>query len=625
MPRSTSKRNFRTSCATRLSSGAKARAGQGWRLAAAALLWLGLGATLGGAAAEPTQGLAMHGAPALPEGFAHLPYADPEAPKGGRMVFGEMGGFDSLNPYILRGRAPWAVRTLTVESLLGRNWDEPFGLYPLLAESVETPPDRSWVEFHLHPEARFSDGAPVTVDDVIWSMETLADKGLPAFRNVWRDVTRVERVGARGVRFHFGAPDREAPLILGLRPILRAAAHQDRDFAESSMTPLIGSGPYVVASADPGRSIVFRRNPDWWGRDLPFNAGRWNLDEIRHDYYRDDSTRFEAFRAGLLDFHRESDPARWAEGYDFPAAARGEILRAEIPHARPSGLTGFVFNTRRPHFADWRVRRALTLAFDFEWVNRTLNRDAYARIDSLFGNSPLGFRGPAEGAEAALLAPFAADLPPGALEGGPDWPATDGSGRNRANLRAAAALLAEAGWTVRDGALRDPDGRPFAFEILLSGPGWEGAANAFARMLEPLGIAARVRGVDGPQYEARRGDYDFDMIVNTWASSLSPGTEQRLYWGREGVDRPGTRNYPGVDSPAAEAAIDALLAAETAEDFTAAARALDRVVTTGLYVIPLWHAPASRIAWRAGLGFPDRLPLYGDWTGWAPDVWWDAR
>ncbi|MGM0583361.1 MAG: extracellular solute-binding protein [Pseudomonadota bacterium] len=562
----------------------------------------------------------MHGTPALPEDFAHLPYADPDAPQGGRLTLGELGGYDSLNPYILKGRAPWSVRVLSVESLLGRNWDEPFSMYGLLAESVETPEDRSWLEFRLREEARFSDGSPVTVEDVVWSMEVLAEKGLPGFRTVWENVERWERTGERSVRFHFAEPDREAPLILGLRPILKKASFEGRDFAESSLEPLVGSGPYVVEEAEPGRRLVFRKDPDYWGAELPFNAGRWNFETIRYEWFKDDAARFEAFRGGALDVFREGDPARWEEGYDFPAVREGEIVRAEIPHGRPTGLTGFVFNTRREIFADRRVRLALAHAFDFEATNRVLNRGAYARIRSMFGNSPLGFEGAAAGRELEILAPHADKLPEGALEGF-RWPETDGTGRNRRNLREATRLLKAAGWSVEEGRLVK-DGRPFEFEILLGGPDWEAAAQVFAKQLEPLGIEARVRLVDAAQYEARRSEYDFDMIVNRWAASLSPGAEQTLYWDSAGVEAPGTRNYPGVDSPAVEAAIQALLTAQTREGFEAAARALDRALTTGVYVIPLWHSPASRIAYRAELGFPERLPLYGDWVGWLPDVWW---
>lgn len=576
-----------------------------------------------GPRASAAPGLAMHGAPELAEGASHLPYANPDAPQGGRIVLGEMGGFDSLNPYILKGRSVWAVRSLMVESLLGRNWDEPFGMYGQLAEDVEVAPDRSWVEFRLRPEARFSDGSPVTVEDVIWSFETLAEEGLPGFRTSWDKVARWEKTGERSVKFWFDAPDREMPLILGLRPVFKK--DESRAFGESTLEPWVASGPYVVERVDPGRSVSFRKDPDWWGEGLALNAGLWNFDEIRYEWFKDDAALFEAFRAGAVDVFREGDPARWADGYGFPRAKAGEVVQAEIPHGRPSGLTGFVFNTRRAPFDDRRVREALGLAFDFDWVNRTLNRGAYARIESLFGGSPLGYRGGAEGREREILAPFADALPEGALEGEFGWPGTDGSGRNRRNLREASRLLAEAGYQVQGGRLVGPSGEPLSFEILLGGPAWEAASQVWVKALEALGIEARVRMVDGAQYEARRSDYDFDVIVNTWAVSLSPGNEQRYYWGREGVSVPGTRNYPGVDSPAAEAAIDALLAAEEADEFRAAARALDRTLDWGAYVVPLWHAPVSRIAYDAGLSFPERLPLYGDWTGWLPDVWWRER
>jgi peptide/nickel transport system substrate-binding protein len=574
------------------------------------------------AAAGPDHGIAMHGAPALPPDFTHLPYANPEAPKGGRFIVGAVGGFDSLNPYILRGRAPAEIRAHTVESLLGRSWDEPFALYGLLAETVETPLDRAWVEFTLRPEARFSDGSQVTVDDVIHSMEMVAKSGRPNFREVWRKVATVEPRGPLSVRFTLSEPDREAPLILGLAPIFKKVQWEGRDFAEPSMEPIIGSGPYVVAEVEANRFVSLKRDAVYWGRHLPFNAGRNNLDEIRVEYFRDAQAHFDALKAGLIGFYRESDPVRWAEGYDFPAAAEGRVLRAEIPHRRPSGMYGFVFNTRRPQFADIRVRRALTHAFNFAWINETMFNGAYARIGSYFDNSPLAHSGPAEGREREILAPFADALPPGTLDAAYEPPASESDPRNRRNLRLAAQLLEEAGWTVRAGALRDAQGRPFAFEILLASSAEERVAGVFRDALAQLGVEASVRTVDQAQHQARLTEYDYDMIVNRWGMSLSPGNEQRFYWGREGVTEFGTRNYMGVDSPAVEAAIDALLAARTEDNHIAAARALDRALSAGIYVIPFWHAPESWIAHAADLRFPDRLPLYGDWIGWAPEVWW---
>jgi peptide/nickel transport system substrate-binding protein len=373
-----------------------------------------------------------------------------------------------------------------------------------------------------------------------------------------------------------------------------------------------------------GRTITFAKNPDWWGRGLPINAGKWNFDQIRYEWFKDGAGLFEAFKSGEIDVFRDGDPGRWQDGYDFPAARDGLVRQAEIPHGRPSGMTGFVFNMRRAPFDDRRVRLALAEAFDFEWVNAAMNRGAYTRIESFFGGTPLGFKGPAEGREREILLPYAADLPEGALDRGFDWPVSDGSGRSRKNLRRAKKLLAEAGWRVEGGALRNADGAPLRFEILLAGSSWEGAAATFADALKRLGIEATLRSVDAAQYQARLVDYDYDMVVRSWAMSLSPGNEQRFYWGSDGATRPGTRNYMGLQSPAAEAAIAALLASDGRADFEAASRALDRVLTNAVPVIPLWHAPVSRIAAWDEAQWPARLPLYGDWTGWLPDVWWRA-
>lgn len=578
----------------------------------------------GGARAQggdQTYGLAMRGAPDLDRDAASLPYARADAPTGGAIVFGVTGGFDSLNPFSVRGRTPPEVRAHTIDSLMARSWDEPFTLYPLIAERVETAPDRSWARFTLNPAARFSDGSPVTVADVLWTLRTLGESGPPGFRNLWSKIDEAREDGPGALRVSFSAPDREAALILGLAPVLKRV--EGLDLSAPSLTPLVASGPYVVAAAEPGRSLTLRRDPDYWARELPARRGTGVLDEIRVEWFRDGQAHFEAFRAGAVDIFREGDPQRWAEGYGFERMTSGAARKAEIPHGRPSGMYGLVFNTRRAPFDDIRVRRALTLAFNFEWINAALYGGAYRRITAYFDNSPLRHEGAAEGRELGILAPFAADLPEGALEGA--WappPADADDPRNRRNLRAAARLLEEAGWTVRDGALRDAAGRAFAFEILLGASEEERIVGPFVDALATLGVSATARTVDAAQYQARRNDYDYGMVVNRWGLSLSPGAEQRLYWGRDGVTTPGTRNYAGVDSPAVEAAIDALLAAEGAADFTAAAHALDRALSWGVYVIPFWFDPVSRIAVDAGLRWPERLPLYGDFIGWAPDVWW---
>jgi peptide/nickel transport system substrate-binding protein len=575
--------------------------------------------------AQATHGIAMYGAPALPPDFVSLPYANPDAPKGGRIVFGESGGFDSLNPYILKGNAPAGVSALTVESLMGRSYDEPFALYGLLAESVETDEARSFVAFTLRDGARFSDGSPVTPEDVLWSFETLGTQGSPRYASAWAKIARAEKTGPRTVRFTFNTADRELPLILGLRPILKKAQWDGKDFTVSSLDPIIGSGPYVVGPFEPGRFISYVKNPDWWGADLPFNRGQHNFDEVRYDYFGDGGVVFEAFKAGDITSYREANPAAWAGNYAFPAVQSGEVVLSEIPHQRPSGIDGFVFNTRREIFADWRVREALIQAFNFEFINQTLTGGVQPRITSYFSNSTLGMTpgAPAEGREKALLAPFADSLLPGALEGYA-LPVSDGSEANRKGIREATRLLQEAGWTVTDGVLTNASGTPFAFDILLvqGEDDMLSIANIYVEALKRLGIAVTVTSVDSAQYKERTNAYDFDMTHYIRSLSLSPGNEQTLYWGAAGVTEPGTRNWMGMNSPAAEAMIQTLLTATDPEEFTAATRALDRVLTSGRYVVPIWYSDISRIAHAKQLRYPDRLPIYGDWLGFQPDVWW---
>lgn len=575
------------------------------------------------ALSQATYGISMHGQPSLPPDFMSLPYANPDAPKGGKIVSGEPGSFDSLNPYILKGQAPSGMLSHVFETLMARNWDEPFALYGLLAESIETPDDRSWVEFTLRPEARFSDGSPVTVDDVIWSMQTLAEQGLPKYSNAWEKVASVERVGERGVRFVFDAPDWELPLIMGLRPILKKADWAGLDFTQSSLRAPVGSGAYTIGAVEPGRFITFERDPEYWGRDLPVNRGVNNFDTIRYEFYADAGVMFQAFTAGQLSYYRETNAAKWQTDYNFPAVRDGEVVKEEIGNGRPSGMEGFVFNTRRPVFADWRVRDALLHAFDFEFVNKTQTGGLLPRRASYFANSALGMGdGPAEGRVLELLEPFRDDLAPDALDAYA-LPVSDG-GRNRANLRAARRQLEAAGWTVQDGVLKNAAGEPFAFTITLSFSQGEGVANMFAAALKPLGITVGVQTVDAAQYNQRKNDYDFDMIVNPWNQSLSPGNEQTLYWGRSGVEAPGSRNYAGIDSPAVEAMIEHMLETRDPAEFTATVRALDRVLTTGRYVIPFWYADRAFVAYKADLRHPERIPVYGDWIGWLPEVWWQA-
>lgn len=580
------------------------------------------------AGAEPAHGIAMYGAPALPPDFVSLPYANPDAPKGGRIVTGNVGSFDSLNPFVLKGDVPWQLRHLTHEALMGRSYDEPFTLYGLLAESVETGPNREWVEFTLREEARFSDGSPVTVEDVIWSYETIGTKGHGRYRGFWQKVARIEATGPRSVRLTFNTADRELALIAGLRPILKKAQWRDTPFEEATLDDIpIGSAPYVVADYEVGRHITLRRNPDYWGRALPLRRGTANFDEIRIEFYGDDTVLKEAFKAQALSYVRELNAEKWATQYDFPAVQAGEIVLSEIPHQKPSGMTGFVFNTRRAPLDDWRVRDALIHAFNFEFINDTLTGGRQPRITSYFSGSVLGIRpGPAEGRVRDLLDPFANSLLPGALEGYV-LPQSDGSKRNRANIRKAMKLLNDAGWSVQEGVLRNAEGETLELQVLLRRDGLLQQAQAYmdiyAQALERLGIKLSVETTDSAQYAERERNYDFDLTFFRRAFSLSPGNEQTYYWGAEYADQPGSRNLMGMKSPAAEAMIDAMLSSTTREDFTAAVRALDRVLISGRYVIPIHQYSVGRIAHSSDLRYPkDKLPIYGDGIWFLPEVWW---
>ena len=588
-----------------------------------------VGLTAGSPARSDDHGIALYGEPALPADYAHLPQANPDAPKGGRFVDGQVGSFDSLNPHIQAGQVPWQLRFLAYESLMGRAWDEPFTLYGLLAETVEVSDDGRSVTYTLRPEARFSDGSPVTPADVIWSFDVLGREGANGrYRAAHERVTDVAQVGERGVRFTIEAADRELLMTLGMGPVMKAAQWEGREdafFRSGTEEWPITSAPYVIAAVDPGRFVELRRDPDYWGAELAFRRGTDNLDTIRMEFFGDAAAHFEAFKGGAIDTMRETNPAKWARDYDFPRVRSGEVVLSEVPHERPSGMTGLVMNTRRAFFDDWRVRQALIEAFNFEYVNGIVNDGAQPRITSYYSNSPLGMEpGPAEGQVAALLEAHENTLPPGALEGYV-LPEGNGEASDRRALRRATDLLEDAGYAIGDdGRLAGPDG-PVEFEILLPQGSSEAQAivDVYLEALTRLGLAPRVASVDSAQFGDRVDDYDFDMVWYSWGLSLSPGNEQRLYWGADGVDAPGTRNLMGADHPAIEAMIDAMLAAETREDYVAAVRALDRVLMAGRYVVPIWHQPVSFVAHDARLRYPaDRLPIYGDWIGFQPDLWW---
>jgi peptide/nickel transport system substrate-binding protein len=586
-------------------------------------LALGL-ASMSGAAelrAAESYAIAMHGAPALPGNFTHMPYVNPDAPRGGRLVWGILGTFDSLNPLIVRGLAVQQIRGFVVESLLTRGNDEAFTLYGLLARSVETDDARSYVTFHLDPRARFSDGKPVLADDVLFSWALLRDKGRPNHRQYYSMVARADARDPLTVRFDFGsANDRELPLILGLMPVLPRHAVDPATFEETTMTGPIGSGPYRVSAVKPGASVTLTRNPDYWGRDLPVSRGLWNFDEIRLDFYREANGQFEAFKRGLYDFRVETEPLRWHDGYDFPAARNGEVTRDTIRSGMPQPSEFLVFNTRRPAFSDIRVRQALTLLFDFEWINRNYFFGLYGRSASFFAGSELSaYTKAADDRERELLKQSAAHIEPDIIEGRYRLPVSDGSGRDRATLRAALTLLSDAGYELDGTVLRQRATKaPLTFEILVTTRDQERIALAYGRDLKRAGIEATVRAVDPVQFDQRRLGYEFDMIQSRWDQSLSPGNEQSFYWGSQAADIPGTRNYMGAKDPAIDALIAALLEARERPAFVAAVRALDRTLMSGFYAIPLYNVGEQWIARWNRIERPVRSAL----TGYLPETWW---
>jgi peptide/nickel transport system substrate-binding protein len=566
----------------------------------------------------------MHDQPKYGAAFPHLNYVNPDAPKGGTLRLAVLGSFDSLNPFIIKGAAASGMREYVYETLLARSYDEPFSLYGLIAESVETPEDRSSVTFQIRPEARFADGTPVTPDDVLFSWALLKSKGRPNHRTYYAKVAAAEKVGERGVKFTFaGGGDREMPLIMGLMPVLPRHAITAENFEKTSFDKPVASGPYAVSEVSPGASIVFKRNPDYWGRNLPIMRGQFNFDTIRIDYYRDSTAMMEAFRKGLFDVMGDSDTidaVKWAEAFDFPAVREGLVKKLEFSVGVPAPMAALVFNTRRPVFADARVREALTHMFDFEWLNKTLFRGLYARTESFFDRSELSSHGrPADERERTLLAPYADALAPGAMEGTFRQPVSDGSGTNREGRKQAIALLNEAGYELRGGVMTaKATGLPFTFEMICASREQERLMLAYSGALRQIGIGARIRTIDSAQFQRRSTSFDFDMMQATWASSLSPGNEQSFRWSAASAAQEGSFNYAGVQSEGADAMIAAMLKVDTRAGFVSAVRALDRILLSGRYAIPLYYPPEQWLAAWSQLRRPPGSTLYGARL----ETWW---
>ena len=579
-------------------------------------------------AVRAASSIAMHGTPALPDGFSHFPYAEPEAPKGGRLRLCLLGTFDSLNPFNLKaGSTAQGLNNMVFETLMARSQDEPFTLYGLVASGMDTDDTRSFATFHIDPRARFSDGTPITVDDVRFTFDLLKAKGRPQQRQALAAIKGVTTPDAHTIRFDLaGIGDRELPLFLGLMPVLPRHAVDAAHFDETSLKAPIASGPYRVAGIEAGTKLVLQRNPDYWGRDLPSRRGLFNFDRVDIDYYRDGNSLFEVFKAGLCDFRIETDPARWLTGYDFASLKDGRAIKEALPVRLPKGMEGFAFNTRRALFADVRVREALNDMFDFGWVNRNLYGGLYRRTPSFFAESPLASTGHvADATETALLAPYPGSVRPDMLDGSWRPPSGDASGRDRAEAKRALALLAEAGDKLDGTVMRQADGQPFRFEIMVQDRRQERLALAFAASLRDIGIEATVRLVDEVQYQRRRQSFDFDMMLGQWTASPSPGAEQRSRWTSAAAAQPASFNLPGATSPAIDAAVAAIVEARSQEDFTAAVRVLDRLLLSGFYIVPLFHTEDQWIAYASWLGRPKEVPLFGISNVTPIELWWKKR
>jgi microcin C transport system substrate-binding protein len=573
--------------------------------------------------------------PALPPDFPYFPYVNPNAPKGGEVTLASIGTFDSFNPFILRGTsthgmaAPWVILPggsgsgASVghlwESLLTSSADESSAGYGHLAETIELPADKMWVAFELRPEAKFSDGTPVTAEDVAWTYRTLLEQGRPGFRIEMADVKDVVVEGPRRVVFHFKSnQNRELPLILGGLPVLPKHFFDGRDFTKPLTDPPIGSGPYRIADFELGRSVTYERRPDWWAANLPTGKGTNNFDHVKFEYFRDTTVAMEAFKAGQIDLRSENISKNWATAYDFPAVTNGLVIKHDFRHHLPTGMQGFAMNTRRPVFADPLVRQAMTESFDFEWANKNLFYNSYTRTLSYFSNSDLASSGIPEGDELKLLEPYRKELPPELFTQPYKLPVTDGSGNNREQLRRALSLLEKAGWTVNERKLVDKDGNQMSFTILLDDPSLERIALPYVQVLQKLGIDARVRTADSAQYQHLTDDFDFDMIIMIYPQSDLPGNELRDYFTCAAAKAQGSFNGPGICDPAVDALVEKVVTAQDRQTLTTAARALDRVLLWRWYMVPNWDSLSFHVACWDRFGFPDK-PIR---EGFNFDSWW---
>ena len=578
---------------------------------------------------KPVHAISMHGKPALLSNYSHFQYVNPDAPKGGVMRYGVFGTFDSLNPFIIKGvaaRGIWdfyAGRNV-FESLLHRNRDEPFSLYGLLAENILIDEERTFIEFHLNPIAKFADGKPVTAEDVLFSIELLGRIGRPNYRSLWKKIAKAKILAVDRIRFTFNKEaDREAPLILGMMPIFPKHAINLQDFEKTSLKPMMGSGPYEVTEVVGGSKIVLKRRENYWAKNLPVKRGFDNFDVLQFEYFRDQNTLFDAFKKGLFDLHREFNPRHWQKSYDFPAINRGDIVKHEIEKKTPAIMKGFVFNTRREKFQSRKVRQALTVLFDFQWVNKNLFGNGFSRTQSFWDGSPLSAIGkPATSRELELLAPYKREIDDEILDGSFQLPVSDGSGFDRKMLRKALVLFKQAGYTFKNRKLVNGKGKPFTFELLIQNSKLhERLALAWQQNIQKLGIEMSIRVVDSAQLERRKINFDFDITYMAYFASFSPGAEQNGRWASSASQINGSFNLAGVKNTAIDAMIDELLRARTTENFHSAIRAYDRLLMNGYYIMPLYHLDKQWFTLSKNIKRPKYAPLYGAQY----PTWWDTN
>ncbi|PBB67141.1 ABC transporter substrate-binding protein [Mesorhizobium sp. WSM4312] len=596
-----------------------------WLVTAISLFTLSLRPAM----SEPKHAIAMQGEPALPPDYTHFDYVDPDAPKGGNITYCVVGSFDNLNPFILkslrttaRGMMDLTYGNLVFEPLMQRNYDEPFSLYGLLADSADMDSERKSIEFHLNPDAKWSDGEPVTPEDVLFTYDVFTDKGRPPYNARMSLIAKLEKTGDHSVRFTFNdKANRETPMIIALTPILPRHAFDKETFDKTTLKPLIGSGPYTISQVAPGQRIVFKRNPDYWGKDVPAKRGFDNYEQITIEYFLNANAKLEAFKKGLCAIDDDGDPVKRERDLDFPAFHRGEVVSETFDTGIPPVVTGFLFNTRLPKFSNPVVRRALGMLYDFEWANKNLFGGKYTRTMSYWQNSELSALGhPADDREKALLAPYPGRVPPDVMDGTWKPPVTDGSGQDRKVLKKAFDLLKSIGYHVQDGTMLDPDGKPFGFEILTASQDEERLAGIYQRTLEKIGINVSIRSLDGDQIQSRKQRFDFEALIGSsgFSNSLSPGFEQLGRWGSEAARAEGSFNLAGVADPAVDAAIEAMLRARSKEDYVAAVRVLDRLLISGNYMVPMQYNTQQWLAYWNYLEHPKKTPIFG----YQLPTWW---